>query len=65
MFAERTWIWQNEYLEENIQIEAPAGFYKIRIELLDEQHASIEISNMYVKHGPGIVKPNGELIISD
>lgn len=64
LFAERTWIWQNEYLEENIQMEAPSGFYQIKIELLDKEHATLTVSNMRVLHGPAIVKPNGELTVS-
>ena len=35
LFAERTWIWQNEYLRECLQISAPAGLYKIHYRLVD------------------------------
>lgn len=64
MFTERTWIWHNEYLEENIQIEAPAGAYTIKVQLLDTAHAKLTVNNMRVKFGPAVISPVGELVIS-
>jgi hypothetical protein len=53
LFTERTWIWQNEYLEEMIQIEAEPGEYSIRYELVPPHLAQLSVSNMRVDYGPG------------
>jgi hypothetical protein len=63
LFAERTWIWTNEYLEESIQISALPGKYKIRYELFDSQDAVIETSNLRIEHGPAVISPRGEVHI--
>ena len=34
LFAERIWTWTDQYLEENLQIEAPVGDYLLRWELV-------------------------------
>ena len=60
LFAERTWIWTDMYLEECFQIDAEPGDYRIRYELV-EPHASdyrpanlatITATNFRVDHGP-------------
>lgn len=51
MFTERTFIWPDHYLEENIQIMAPPGKYSIRFELLDPERASIRVKNYRVAEG--------------
>ena len=33
LFAERTYIWHNKYLEEAVSIEVPPGDYVVRYEL--------------------------------
>ena len=45
LFAERTWIWTDSYLEENFQISAPAGVYPIRFETVDTDHGCITVQN--------------------
>ena len=52
MFTERTFIWPDHYLEENIQILAPPGKYSIRFELLDHSQATIRVKNCRVVEGP-------------
>lgn len=64
MFTERSWIWHNDYLKENIQINAPAGAYKIKLQLLDTAHAELIVSNMRVKTGPATISPEGDLVIT-
>jgi len=64
LFAERTWIWRDVFLQENIQIEAPAGCYKINVELLDTEHASLDIRNMRIVKGPAIITDDGQIVIS-
>jgi hypothetical protein len=63
LFSERTWIWQDVYLEESFQIQAPAGKYTVRVELLDTAHASIKVRNLRVDHGPGVIAPDGRVQI--
>jgi len=66
LFAERTWIWRDAYLEEMLQINAPPGQYKIRYELVEgfDQEAGLKIRNMRVEHGPGrILDKQGTLEI--
>jgi hypothetical protein len=59
LFAERTWIWDNDYyLEELLQIEASPGLYDIRHELVPPHVANLRVENMRVEHGPAKIKNN-------
>lgn len=58
LFAERTWRWTNEYLEEMLQIEAEPGEYVISYQLLDPTVATLHINNLRVDHGPGRITNN-------
>jgi hypothetical protein len=58
LFTERTWRWQDAYLEEMIQIEAEPGEYVITYELVDCSSATLHVSNMRVDYGPGRIKGN-------
>ena len=58
LFAERTWRWRDEYLEEMIQIEAEPGEYVISYELVDSPGATLRVLNMRVDYGPGKIKGN-------
>ena len=53
LFAERTWIWTDSYLEENFQIQAVPGVYPIRFEIVDESNGRIKVRNYKVVAGPG------------
>jgi hypothetical protein len=61
LFSERTWIWNDVYLEESFQIQAPVGKYTVRVELLDTEHASIKVRNFRVEQGPGLIGRDGAL----
>lgn len=66
LFAERTWIWTNTYLEEMLQIKAPPGQYKICYELVSgfDNNAELKLRNMRVNFGPGkILDKQGTLEI--
>ena len=63
LFSERTWIWQDVYLEESFQIQAPVGKYTVRVELLDTEHASIKVRNLRVENGPAVIAPDGRVHI--
>jgi hypothetical protein len=63
LFTERTWIWQNQYLEESIQISAPPGKYTVRYELVDPEHAAIKVRNLRIETGPAIITPQGQVQI--
>ena len=63
LFTERTWIWHDQYLEENIQIQAPVGHYEVRYELLDAEHARIKVHNLRIDAGPAIIDRQGRVQI--
>jgi hypothetical protein len=63
LFSERTWIWNDVYLEESLQIQAEPGKYSVRVELLDTEHATIKIRNLRVDTGPGMMTPDGQVHI--
>lgn len=53
LFAERTWIWRDVYLEEQLQIHAPPGQYTVRFELINSVDAGLKVRNIRVLSGPG------------
>lgn len=63
LFAERTWIWQDTYLEENLQIQARPGKYPVRIETLNPEFAKIKIKNLRIDSGPAIIARDGGIQI--
>ena len=56
LFAERTWIWTEMYLEECFQIDAEPGEYRIRYELVSPHLAELNVTNFRVDHGPAIIE---------
>lgn len=64
LFAERTWIWTDSYLEEMLQILAEPGKYVIRYELLQPHLAQLEARNTRVVQGPANIKSGNLLRIS-
>ncbi len=66
LFAERTWIWQNDiYLQEQLQIEAEPGEYQIRYELVPPNLAELIVTKPVVDIGPGTVNDHGLLRIEN
>jgi hypothetical protein len=63
LFAERTWIWHNEYLEESLQILAEPGKYRVRYELVDPDDVTLEVSNLRINQGPAVISPDGSVHI--
>lgn len=53
LFAERTWIWQREYLEEMLPIYAPPGEYTLRWEIVPPFKGQITVTNPRVEHCAG------------
>jgi hypothetical protein len=53
LFAERTWIWTDEYLTELLQISAPPGVYQVRVEPVVPHLARFVATNHRVEYGPG------------
>ena len=51
LFAERTYRWQDEYLQEEFVISAPPGKYSIRYELIGQ--GRLVVKNPNVIKGPG------------
>ena len=63
LFAERTWIWTDSCLEELLQIDAPAGDYQIKHELVPPHLAKLSVTNIRVEYGPAYVVDNNILRI--
>ena len=64
LFAERTWVWREQYLEEFLQIWAGPGKYELRWELVPPHLAKITVKNVHVEYGPGAVQDNKTLRIA-
>ena len=56
LFTERTWIWENVYLEEVIPILAEPGDYVIRYELVPGTTAGLNIQNLRVAEGHATIQ---------
>ena len=65
LFAERTWIWTDNYLEECFQIEAKPGVYCVQYELVPPHLATLTVKNLRVDYGPGTVKDNVLRIVDE
>jgi len=50
LFAERTWIWTDHYLEEVVVVRARPGRYAIKYELVEPAFGRLKIRN--VRIGP-------------
>lgn len=61
LFAERTWIWRDAYLEESLQILAEPGRYQVTYQLVDPEDAEIHYTNLRVAQGPAVISPRGEV----
>jgi hypothetical protein len=64
LFAERTWLWTTEYLEEMVQIDAEPGNYVLRWELVKPHLAQLRIQNVRVDQGPATMLDSNTLRIS-
>ena len=67
MFTERTWIWQEQYLEEMLVVNAPPGKYNLRWELVPPAQGKIEVTNIRIEHGSdhAYIKKDSQLRITD
>jgi hypothetical protein len=65
LFTERTWIWNDVYLEELIQINAEPGKYHIRHELVPPNLATLRVENMRVELGDANIKGDNLLRITE
>lgn len=63
MFTERTWIWEGQFIQENMFIKAPRGDYVCRVVLVDEINARLKAKNWQVVDGPASVDQSGRLHI--
>lgn len=63
LFAERTWIWKDCYLEEMLQISAVPGRYKIKFELLNPKSGNLITSNLRIEDGEARILDNNVLEI--
>jgi hypothetical protein len=61
LFTERTWIWNDVYLEELLQISAPPGQYQIRHELVPPHLAQLTVENIRIEHGHARILDNNIL----
>lgn len=51
LFTERTWVWQDTYLEEILQIQACPGQYHIQLKPV-HSHSKFTVTNHRIEHGP-------------
>jgi hypothetical protein len=65
LFTERTWIWRENYLEEQLQILAEPGRYQIRYELVDTENAKLTADNYRITLGPASVDQQGNILIQE
>ena len=65
LFTERTWIWTDNYLQEQLQILAEPGEYQIRYELVDIENATLTTNNYRITHGPASVDSTGCITIQE
>lgn len=65
LFTERTWIWTDHYLEEQLQILAEPGEYQIRYELVDTENARLKAKNFRITLGPASVDQKGNIQIQE
>ena len=67
MFTERTWIWQEQYLEEMLVVNAPPGKYNLRWELVPPAQGKIEVKNVRIEHGSdhAYIKKDSQLRITE
>ncbi|CAB4163913.1 hypothetical protein UFOVP1146_269 [uncultured Caudovirales phage] len=65
LFAERTWIWRDVYLEENLQITADVGDYVISFHLIKPHRAELRVENVRVDIGPGHIVNGSTLRITE
>jgi hypothetical protein len=52
LFTERTWIWEDVYLEEILQIQAAAGQYQVQLQAVMPEYHKFTVSNHRIEHGP-------------
>ena len=48
LFAERTWLWTEHYLEEVIVVRARPGHYPIRYELVKPEQGKLKVRNVRI-----------------
>ena len=65
LFTERTWVWTENYLQEQLQILAVPGQYHIRYELVDVENAKLTVNNYRIAHGPASVDQTGNILIQE
>jgi hypothetical protein len=65
LFTERTWIWTENYLEEQLQILAEPGQYIIRYELVDADRATLTANNYRITLGPASVDQIGCITVQE
>lgn len=59
LFTERTWIWQDVYLQEQLVVRAAPGQYPIEYQLITSSGAGLKVQNIRVVDGPArICKDN-------
>ena len=58
LFAERTWLWTTEYLEEMIPILAEPGEYTLSWELVPPHLATLKVTNIRVTEGTAEIADN-------
>jgi hypothetical protein len=58
LLSERTFIWHDVCVEEQLQLQIDPGKYELRFELVDDHGAELRIENARVTRGPASIKKN-------
>ena len=56
LFSERSYVFTDAYLEEVLQVHAPPGIYRIRLEALRPNQAKFEIRDSRVSFGAAVMR---------
>ena len=51
LFTERTWRWENSYLEETLQLRTEPGDYQITYEIVPPHLATLTVTNLRIVSG--------------
>ena len=59
LFAEREWIFQDHFLQENIAIRGAPGAYHIQVSLVAPDQAQLVVSNFRIAQGSAQIDSQG------
>ena len=64
LFTERTWCWNDVYLENLLQINSPTAKYTLRVEKVGDSDAKFTVKRHRIERGPARWAKNNKLVIA-